>query len=568
MIALFCYIGGILLNFQLLDNLNSTSLASNYVFYERLEKDYPNVYNSVRSSLENTKTIFSSEKTNTAGLRAMEIAEANKEVKVLQSIFSVPFSSNLLYDKNFYMELIKAINTNLGIKEIFERNALLIQNSNGMKNIMSWFSTYFTIIWKKEADRIVKIIIEQVQKSRESVDTIIENVMNIEIPNLVKQTLLHMFSSDRRTEMSFMNEKYHTAYQQLYNHLNSMQMQNNPLLEQFRQIYKIDEITNILSEEIKKGIINSTTVANNASKKIKTSVNKQIHQRGGLAMEAFENFTADMLISQIKIKDGTIAGGVVNSGLSGMKADNIITFNIDTQQVQDTIDKLTPFSGRPQFVEEISNLEEAVKNINNGFIIYSSAKNYSYNENFKGFSSGEEINMSTLKTVMSSVSLQTKAEQIIGAILQLANGAIGAKILDKADIEEQLAHYIAYLLFDDVEQIGKINQSGSNSLHLMNLNGIYIPLSVILHSLANAIEDVEANPRRIVNVTITPPKSIIFPVADNRKIGSQGYWMRQNNATALDAWNYQREQALQVSKISAKFLKNFQELIQEYIQIT
>ena len=64
-----------------------------------------------------------------------------------------------------------------------------------------------------------------------------------------------------------------------------------------------------------------------------------------------------------------------------------------------------------------------------------------------------------------------------------------------------MAQAIAFALFDDWNYIGNTN-SGGMSIHVMNLNGVLIPLSTFLFSLGQAIEDIEGNPSSFVTVNI------------------------------------------------------------------
>jgi hypothetical protein len=80
----------------------------------------------------------------------------------------------------------------------------------------------------------------------------------------------------------------------------------------------------------------------------------------------------------------------------------------------------------------------------------------------------------------------------------------------KAEFEKLLAQDVAYMLFDDFTTIGNVSSSG-NAIHVMNLNGIMMPLSVFLSMLADAIESVkEEDLRRLVNVSINAP-AILYP---------------------------------------------------------
>jgi hypothetical protein len=90
----------------------------------------------------------------------------------------------------------------------------------------------------------------------------------------------------------------------------------------------------------------------------------------------------------------------------------------------------------------------------------------------------------------------------------------------------------------------------------MNLNGVMMPLSAILSLLGDAIDKLDENEiRKIVNVSIKAPE-IVF-----RADSDQMDWMESNNATAAEAWNYQRANTLKNTTITAHILKNFKNIV-------
>jgi hypothetical protein len=114
-----------------------------------------------------------------------------------------------------------------------------------------------------------------------------------------------------------------------------------------------------------------------------------------------------------------------------------------------------------------------------------------------------------------------KAKSFIGAIMQTLKGAMGSD--KKGYLEEVLATQVAYFLFDDFETIGK-KSTGVNRLHLMDLNGIYLPLSVILKTLADALERAE-------NRGLDNPKSVVqVSIAEKDILGESGTWETQKEA--------------------------------------
>jgi hypothetical protein len=88
------------------------------------------------------------------------------------------------------------------------------------------------------------------------------------------------------------------------------------------------------------------------------------------------------------------------------------------------------------------------------------------------------------------------------------DGAVYSDLKD--DLEQELCEKMAYFLFDDVLTIGKDTTAAGHAIHLLMLDGIYIPLSYLFFLMARAIEDVERDPDDIFKITITPG-SIAFP---------------------------------------------------------
>ena len=111
---------------------------------------------------------------------------------------------------------------------------------------------------------------------------------------------------------------------------------------------------------------------------------------------------------------------------------------------------------------------------------------------------------------------------------------------------QELCEKMAYFLFDDVLTIGKDTVASQHAIHLLMLDGIYIPLSYLFFLMGQAIEDVEKDPDDIFKITITPGK-ISF---------EEGPW-------PPGSWTKQKEIAYKQIKIGATFLKKFVDVVSE-----
>lgn len=591
------------LNEYALLNSDSESMASNYVFYERLKNNrsgYSYLYGKIKPTLSRYREEIGESVVDDSKVRAMAEAELSKEIKVLQDVFGTGIDASRFLTggrlndfKELYDGLTKAINSSLGIKEIYERNVTLIQTSKkrfnkknellegGKKSIISFYHTYLIQQIEIDLDDIAKGLEEVFNNlpPNKSLEEAAKEFLQVRLRETCKQAALRMFSPERELELQAELElslspeelqKQREAYQELYFALSQEDSNSSPFVQQLFDIYKVQDVIKALTEEIdSSGRIASRTrnekgkygIANDATFK---QVGVNIHQRGGLTLEAFENFTVNTILKKTGQK-----GGSVSSGATGMKADNIITLEIDADRVARSLaESYQTGSGsenRAKNVQAIEKLYDDLKDVRNGFIVYSSAKNYTYNDKFGGFSAGQEQNISNFLEMMADVSRSTRKnyKTLMGIILQLGEGAIGEKVLDKDNIENLLAQNIALFLFDDFQTLGG-ESPGLTAIHLMDLNGIYVPLSFILFLLADAIRFAREDVSRIrdvasVRINASP---ILFPTAaDQRK------WEKENEATPIEAWNEQRYQAQKSTTIRAHFLKNFQQIITNFLTI-
>ena len=162
------------------------------------------------------------------------------------------------------------------------------------------------------------------------------------------------------------------------------------------------------------------------------------------------------------------------------------------------------------------------------------------------------MNMSTFQTVMKKIGKD--GQGLTRAIMQTGKGAIGEQ--EKERLENEIASYLAYFLFDDFQTIGEniANDSQTNVkyLHVMYLNGVYVPLSVLLKLLANAFiqeaKGISGSVDSVAKVNITT-KPILYNYDEIGFVPPPG------------AWGIQRDAALADSKVKVRFLKNFKTLM-------
>lgn len=542
-------------------------LADMFVFYERLGDDEgwsPEVLEEHRALMYEAWSGFSKVSSEVAGiiqsgavLRAMGEAEAAKEKKLLKAIFGQEVQIDFNDDssvKNF----IDVLNSCIGLREVYERNKFLIKNSKGMKSVISYFPTYFMKVWNEawsKGDNSLSAEIDAAvgkKRKAENILTAIRSVLEPKLEAMIPEAIRRMLEAEPELRKQ-MPPEMKNAYQELVKAIGEVQQQGS-LAQQISEIYQLDQLSQVLTE----AILNKQTTAKQAeaiSKKVKGN----FAQRGGLSLEAIENTVFSMIADGVKegVKE---KGSVYYSGKkeTGFKADNILSFGIDADVIQQALETNEAVS-RERNKQLFENLEKNLKGIKDGYIVYSSDKNYTYNEGFKerGGFKAEGISLDTYRNIMKYTT--RNARTFVGAILQTAEGAIKGPQY-RPQLEEAMAQDIAYFLFDDFKTLGKEAKAGDpTAIHIMNLDGIYLPLSFFLILVARAIEEEVGNPDDFVRVNVNIP-SILWKTREE-----QEKWQERNGSSAMDAWVHQKEEALAESKIEVHFLKEFQQIIRDYL---
>ena len=524
------------------------SLSQWYIFYNRLQND-PNpqnvaLYNSARAALNTNYAELNEVESKLMALQGMADAEEAKERRLLEQIFQTTINIDW-QDKSSVKDFIDTFNQCLSLKEIYERNIDYILNGKGYSEItITLFWDSFKKFWnEKELGHRIRAKIQE--NPTVSFETNCEWAISKYLDEIIPQTIAHMLN--RNPEFG-VDQKHKEAYKSLLGVIGSIN-NGNSIAKQFYDLYHFDEI--------KQSLISSLTASENISKSLSqiktTEMIKSTGRTGtarGASLEILEKQIISMAISGLS-NGKNVRVTSAATGASGFKADNTYIFNVESPRALQALD--TSGKGgvsRERNIAIFKQLGNVLKNFRNSFVVYSSAKNYKLNSRFAGYK-GERINLQTFASIMQNVDINV--DTFIGTILQTIKGAIGDN-LNKADLEKAIAYNFAYLLFDDFDTIGLDTGDGS-AIHIMDLNGVLIPLSFFIHLLVKALEGWVHDPINIIKVKIQTPNSIEF-----KSIRQQRAWERKNNSSA---WAEQRDTAIAGTTISMHFLKDFKSIISE-----
>ena len=526
------------------------SLSQWYVFYESLgDADNPqhfrDTYKKVNSRLD---SLSQRTKISNAGQFLKDVAtrEAIKEQQVLINGFGLQDAANFNPKALFTQQgdsigqiLINSFNEVMNYKQIYERNkAAMLQTKD--KTILGYFATYFWKHWNKTGNVYFETEAKKIKLSRRNEDVIkaYDDIMLKAIENCVNETLNEMFTVSKD---ELKGSTYAEAYKEFYDRVNAGP--TNPLVEAIKQDLFTSTIKETINKELNKSKRNKKTVINDILTQTKKTFNGN---KGSLSGQIAE--IIDMYITQSVIESSTKASKdftAIHSGRANIRPDVVYTFNMGemTKVIEEAVTKTA--NNRSEAVQRFKELDKDMSEIKQGFILYVNQKEYlTGGSRFKdGFIGG----VTSVKNLNAALSVGFDGDsEFLGALYQVAEGAIGEK--HKEDFEDALISQIAYILFDDYTTIGNIS-NGAQAIHLMLLNGIYLPLSVVYMALANAIEQSQGNRnelRKFVSVDLIAPA-----VLEN-----------QEGIT----WDAQRENAIKNTEANIKvgFLKNIQTIIAKY----
>lgn len=540
----------------------SKQLASKFVFYDQLKNYDPGTIQRslYESAIATGEAVLALNKPESraefiaSNLRAQARNEAQKDIKLLNTYFGGNYNLDDVYDKQFGKELTIALNEALNLKDIFQRNYDRIVNEKGdgraakvtISSVMeSYVITEIRNSWPTICNHILNRLAES--NGEYSIAKAVEEEFNSPyIEKVVGRALDKALASPTWTGGT------DNPFKELVDYLNTHQDRRNYIIAKMWQYLGIDKlkqnmIENITNSEQLKNFKNSRK---NSKVNLTTSIKGGVQQ--GLMAEALSQVISE---ASIKLNTGNSKFTTEQVGSIGAKPDVVVGFqlNVDTITGIMTNDR---FNGadremnRKRFIE----VNEHLKRLNKGMIIYSNVKDYALGQNFKrrgGFSTGGDMKLDTYANIMK----KTKASEFVGAIANAMDEAVFGDEKHRQAILEMITQDMANFLFDDVFTVGKEMTDGATAIHLMNLDGVYIPVSYLLLLLAEAFEQEDKkNYRDIFYPTIRYTK-ILYPH------GGEGH--EGDNKWTYDDWLKQRNDALNKITIGATFARSFVDIVKE-----
>lgn len=495
---------------------------------------------------------------------AMAQAELVKEQAFLQQVFGVSMQIDFS-QKGSIKTLIDTINACLNLKDIYERNKEIIKNigkgGKVQKGVFSYFHTYVLQAFEKRRTNIKDKVIRRFKNGEDFYNSVRE-VLDKEFDTyILPQAIELMFNTNPENGL---DKNYKNAYKDFLRGLHMLP--NNQYMEQLKQTWQINELINKMTESIV-GSSNREEISDKFRKYKKGGKNGELralvsktytNNATGLSLEHLDEAIKEMIVAGLTgtiISKGNFTLKISpekSSVVSGMgqkegRADGSVIFNANASKINSLLGDST-FEDRVDAVSAFNRIGKYLERLKKGFIVYTNAKNYSLNSGFKGrggFSAGTAVSLDVLEGALSKV--VDNLDELEAIILNAGYNAIGRGVL--GDASQEIAKAIAYMLFDDWDYVGQLPKGGGQALHVLNLNGILVPLSTFLYGFGQAINQVSMNPTSFVQAHINLYR---YNVSDEKSYG-------------MENWEATPDLGKQGTTISFNFLKDFTSLIAQYL---
>ena len=463
-------------------------------------------------------------------------------------------------------DVFKAINLVLNSKDTIDRGIQYMkqlanpdknnQYSQTYRDVSKYFSSYLNSAIEEEmkgvsAKRIVSMTPEEI---KEYTNQIISKALLLSyerVEDFVKK------NGERRGKFG-VNAKYDKDTEQAIQAISDMtnvirELRNTGAFKEFGDLF------NLSQETLKEWRTTKTSTGKSIFAKRKGSKYNSTKIASNYDSNALEIMTSTVaaLLGNTNIHNnngnlGLTIIGQHTGGWNNMKADTLlfvakagvnISEYLNEEEYKKHINSNLQ-SNRAQNIEAIDKYFDILKD-NVSHIIAISDKNYSITANFKERGlEAQKSNLTNIGAMLSKFGVGD-VDALINYLANCGAGMVQGEV--NATIRTKLQTQIAYYLFDKIEVKISGPTNSINVVNLINVGGMYIPLSVYLEgfykSLTQARNEVLGTPSQFVSVNI----SLGGPIGG--RIWTESTWQRF------------RRKHEQESFIEYKFLKNLAEFI-------
>ena len=553
------------------------TVSNGYVIYQRGARSespyWKSVYNKAKAEADGISSIQTGSRTNKlleAGQRLISLgqAEMSKEIALIEAATGMQMN-----DQEDIKLFIQRFNEVLMGKKQFEEAVFRLEDAltspevqYRAPTIASWFTSYLGEALNKNINtfigRNVASLIDQNFSAWEAeLDAIIDKSIN--------QAFKNMLTKMTETEGK---ELYGTseAWKEVYKASQSMDGFSDYFRDMIRSKIDFSKIKSLLQND-------SIKVKNKSNRGVRKVIDSQqgLNLRSGRKSRSIGGSVQEYIMSAVTAL-GDAASSASSTGSrvfssDKMKTDNVTVFSFSQEinvekmasnianQLNEVMNNASSLNDAAEIMRKFYN--QHLSRLNDSFIVYGSTKSYTLSDSFKGFHGGGERKLSDAVAIIQQAGIGDSGavDNYIKAAYNTGEGAIFADKRDEIqeDLKIALMSAVAELLFDDWVSIGEVPRGGAKSIHVLQLEGLQIPISVFLTAAGRAMVSAANDMERLIKIRVKLPGKIIY----EDPIQTAGGHMSE----ILSKWNEQAQEAENDSIFSMEFLKNFKTIISEWI---
>ncbi len=222
---------------------------------------------------------------------------------------------------------------------------------------------------------------------------------------------------------------------------------------------------------------------------------------GGNILELITSTIAAEIGNMHVANQGLTITGVHTGQMNQMKADTMLFVGKGEINPRDYLQYVNEGfnSVRMQNIDAMAKyLKDLEANLKH--VIMISDKNYSITANFGGINAQEKMDLRSAGMMLSQFGVGD-VTHLIDYLANCGDGMVQGSV--NGEIRTELQALIGYFLFDHLQIQVNGSRPGPNVVNLLNVSGMYIPLSTYLEGLYNSIQNAAANPSSFVSVSIS-----------------------------------------------------------------
>lgn len=499
----------------------------------------------------NLKGFFGANINSSSGIRALaNLKEQYLRAREAENRFIA--EHNLLINgkvsNGSWKDIITAINEFYSTKEVFERNIQIIkqrdENGGAYANALRYLPTYI----EDAAEEIFK----NRRWTKMRPDTLMYKILHDGLERMIKMTDSQLEDNTIKIGRRGKEPKGKAlqAYQSMKYLVDILGDRKNPFAQLLAKSLNLQSYTQELID----------TFATGTSATIKVPEIKVSTTGTGTIAEMSSAASIQYFMDALS--------SVLGIGPKGFKVD-VLTHNLgaigdmifNDMQGSSARDESKRVNAVNEFVKAYNKLAQQLTDAH-GEIVQISNKNYIINSDFKnkyhGFTAQGDTTLKNFQAFMSVLpNTGINLDELIDYLANVGEYQDGESMIIPSpdmNILSGIATQIAYFLFDDIDIQMPEQLSNINRVYIMELSGVYVPLSIVLEGVYNGllqtVDSITAEAQADVSVEVTGGGDTAELPWDSEEVFERF-----------------RQGRIDKTKISFHFLSNFTEFITKAMTI-